>query len=371
MEKNVCIYTGKPCEQISYEHIIQASLGARWESNKIICEDMQRQFSGAIDTAVADAVSHLRTFFGTKNGRRVAPATIKDVVGGDGKKYHLQPGMQLVQVEPSYTIVEKDGQIGVEFTMADEKQLVWARTKFLRENPNMRLSGDSLVESAQVQSYLPKPLPFRLQMGGKDFFRGILKSAFNLLGANFPLLAQQSGFDPLKAFVVHGTGDSDSFVRWVTATESFNLPRLGEIDHLFAIWARNGEVFGIAQLFGEIPFLLRLGGGIECSDFECGYLVNPLRDTSPAEDRSPKIDPGVIPRFDDGPILPGPEVWGAMTARLSRIMQTLQRRGIAERVSQIVDEVLLPHDGKLITAEMVAELQDRMRALLENLLSPE
>jgi hypothetical protein len=371
MGKYVCIYTGQPFEQASHEHIIQASLGARWESDKLICEDMQRLFSGAIDTAVADAVSHLRTFFGTKNGRGVVPATIKDVVGGDGKKYHLQPGMQPVQVEPSYTIVEKDGQIGVVFTMADEKQLAWARAKFLRENPNMKLGDDSVGESSQGQSYLEQPLPFRLQMGGKDFFRGILKSAFNLLGANFPSLAQQSGFDPLKAFVVHGTGDTDPFIRWVTAPDPFDLPRLGEIDHLFAIWARDGEVFGIAQLFGEIPFLLRLGGGIECPEFECGYLVNPLRDTSPAENRSPKIDPGAIPRYEDGPILPGPDVWGAMTARMSRIMQTLQRRGIAERVSQIVDEVLLPHDGKLITAEMVAELQDRMRALLENLLSPE
>lgn len=56
--------------------------------------------------------------------------------------------------------------------------------------------------------------------------------------------------------------------------------------------------------------------------------------------------------------------------RLTRIMKTLQQRGIEERVKQIVDEVFLPHFGKLITAEMVADLEDRMRSFLEHLMTP-
>lgn len=370
MNKNVCIYTGTTFETASHEHILQASLGARWDSDKLICEDMQRHFSGPIDTAVADVVSELRTLFGTKNGRGVEPPTIKHVVAGDGATYHVKPGMQPVMAEPTYTIEEKAGQMRVKFEMADISQMGWAMAKFRRENPDLKLDEDSRGEATRAQTYLPAPLPFKLTLGGKDFFRGILKSAFNLLGAKFPSLALHVGFDPLKTFIVHGTGDSDPFVRWVTSPDQFDLPRLGEIDHLLALWSRDGEVFGILQLFGDIPFLLRLGDGIECSDFECGYLVNPLRDTNPAEDRVPVIDPAAIPRFEDNPILPGSEVWKAFTARMSRIMETLQQRGTEERVKQIVDEVFLPHDGKLITAGMVAEFKDRMRALLENLLSP-
>ncbi len=367
---NVCIYTGTTFEIASHEHILQASLGARWESDKLICEDMQRHFAGSIDTAVADVVSELRILFGTKNGRGVQPPTISDVVAGDGATYHVKPGMQPVMAEPTYTIEEEAGQMRVKFEMADISQMGWAMAKFRRENPDLKLDENSVGEPTRTQTYLQAPLPFKLTLGGKDFFRGILKSAFNLLGAKFPSLALHVGFEPLKNFIVNGTGDSDSFVRWVTSPDQFDLPRLGEIDHLIALWSRDGAVFGILQLFGDIPFLLRLGDGIEYTDFECGYLVNPLRDTTPAEDRLPVIDPTAIPRFEDNPILPGPDVWKAFTAKMSRIMETLQQRGIGERVKQIVDEVFLPHDGKLITAGMVAEFQDRMRVLLENLLTP-
>lgn len=349
---------------------MQASLGARWVSDSLICEEMQRHFSGAIDQAVAEAVAHFRTFFGTKNGRGLLPPTIRDVATGDGRLYHVKPGMQPVMVEPTYTIEDDDGQLRVKFSLADMSQMEWAKAKFRLENPDLKLGDDSTVQSSRVQSYLEAPLHFRMMFGGKDFFRGILKSAFNLLGANFPELAQQSGFELLKEYVVHGTGESDAFVRWITTPDPFDLPRLGEIDHLIALWARNGEVFGLVQFFGKIPFLLRLGTGIVCSDFDCGYLVNPLRDTSPAEDRGPRFDPGGIPRFDDSPMLPGPEVWQSMTARFSRMMEILQRRGIQERVKQIVDEVFLPHLGKVITSEMEAEFHDRMEALMENLLTP-
>lgn len=308
MEEYVCIYTGKTFSQASHEHIMQASLGARWQSDKLICEEMQRHFSGDIDNAVADVVSQLRTLFGTKNGRGLPPQTIKNVMATDGSAYHVKPGMQPVFTEPGYTIEKEAGQVRVQFQLADISQLGWAMAKFRRENPDLKLSEESNGEPVPDQSYLQAPIRLSMCFGGKDFFRGILKSAFNLLGANFSSLAQQGGFDSVKNFIVHGTGETDPFVRWVTTPDQFELPRLGEIDHLIALWARNGAVYGIVQLFGEIPFLLRLGCGIECDDFECGYLVNPLRDTDPAESRNPQIDPGAVPHFDDHSVLPGPDV---------------------------------------------------------------
>src|SRR5690606_25899352 len=126
MKNNVCIYTGELFETATHEHILQASLGTRWNCNTLICDRVQTHIARDIDCAVADAALELRTLFGTKNGRGQEPPTLKSVKSSDGSTYHVKPGMQPVMTEPTYTLKEiGDGKVAVQFSLAHADQLEW------------------------------------------------------------------------------------------------------------------------------------------------------------------------------------------------------------------------------------------------------
>ena len=371
MGKNICIYSGRPFDESTREHILQASFGARWDSKTLICQEMQDLFAGDIDNAVADGIFQLRSLFGTKNGRGKVPLPIKDVSTASGMKYDLQPGMQPAFAKATYKIeTQSDGNVGVQFIMSHEKQLPELLARFKRENPDLKFNDPKVGDGIPSQTYLDEPLKLQFVFGGRNFFRGILKSAFNLLGANRPEITLDPGFDAVKRLIVGGSGDTDDFIRWVPTHEKLPIEHIGGIDHTLAIWCQGGTVFGLLEIFGDVPFLLKLGEGISSEDFICGYVVNPLRDTTPAENREPIIDINRIPAFADSPAMPNPLIWKAFEIRISRIAQKLFESGVENRVKQIVDEVLLPHDGKLITEEMADELMERMRDFIEYLVMP-
>jgi hypothetical protein len=94
-------------------------------------------------------------------------------------------------------------------------------------------------------------------IGGEEFFRGILKSLFNLLSVNHPALALDPIFDPVRAFILTGVGGSRAFGRW-PVRPPLPLPQLGEFDHLIAVYSRGGVVDAFAQFFGAFHWTFRL-----------------------------------------------------------------------------------------------------------------
>ncbi len=177
-----------------------------------------------------------------------------------------------------------------------------------------------------------------------------------------------SGFDAVKSLILEGSGDTEDFIRWVPTHEKLPIEHIGGIDHTLAVWCQEGNVFGLLEIFGDVPFLLKLGEGIASENFFFGYVVNPLRDTTPAENRKPIIDISQIPAFADSPAKPNPVISKVFKIRISRIAQKLFESGIANQFDQIVDEVFLPHYGKPITEEMATEYMVKMREFIDHLV---
>ncbi|MCC6579683.1 MAG: hypothetical protein IT440_04525 [Phycisphaeraceae bacterium] len=202
-------------------------------------------------------------------------------------------------------------------------------------------------------------------IGGPAFFRGVLKATFNLLGATHRDVALSPELDTVREFIVEGVGDSADFIGWPTSHQPLALPRLGAHDHFLAVWARGGVVGGFLQLFGEFPFVFNLGAGVSCDDFCVFYLVNPHRDSEAAEIRSQDFDPTCLPKFDDCPHLPGPEVWAAHTVRTKRFLDEYERRAERKVIHDIVEEVLGPKNGQIITKEDVDEIHARMMKFIK------
>lgn len=64
-----CIYSKAKFDLADGEHILQNFLGARWVSNQIVCNEVQKQFGETIDCDLEKALRPFRNLLGSKGGR--------------------------------------------------------------------------------------------------------------------------------------------------------------------------------------------------------------------------------------------------------------------------------------------------------------
>ncbi|MBR8005556.1 hypothetical protein [Burkholderia vietnamiensis] len=353
-----CIYTKTKFAVSDGEHILQNFLGARWVSQTISSNEAQGKFGETIDVALEQGLREIRNTLGTKGGRGGEGPSLKNIVGDSGTVYTLAPGGAPSISEPVLkTRPLPDGRHEIQAVLGDMNQLGWAVAKMRQAFPGTKFDINEIRQHAvKTQRYVNDSMRLQSGLGGDDFFRGALKAAFNLLGAQNAEIALLPICDGVRNFVLTGEGECSSFVRWLTRTDEIALPRIGEFDHFVSVYSRNGSIDGFIQFFGEIGFLLRLADGYAGPAFSFGYLVDPFREGDPAETREPNYSIENIPRFESGSVLPTEQVWPIYSARFSRILERHYRRADQQNLSRIVDEVLLPHDGEVVTKELIEEL---------------
>ena len=356
-----CIYTKEVFETADGEHILQNFLGARWTSAEISSNKAQHQFGSTIDVALAEGLKEIRNLLGTRGGRGDRGPSLKSILGSEGTKFTVEPGGKPNIAEPVIKTTEMpNGQHQVQLVLGDIKQLGWAIAKLKAMYPNAVFDIDELRRQAVVQSgYVGEHLNYKTGLGGDEFFRGALKSVFNLLGASNANVAILDVFDEVRTFILHGTGDCKKFVRWLKTADAIEIPKIGDFDQFAAVYSKNGCVDGYIQFYGELGFLFRLADQYVGSEFHYAYVVDSFRNSTPAEIRHPEFDKENIPNFESGSQLPDETVWPIISARYSRILERYYRYADAQNLSRIVDDVLLPHDGQTITKEMVGELSQK------------
>jgi hypothetical protein len=99
---HICIYRGEPFQDASGEHILQNSMGARWQSSTIVCNEVQTLFAKTIDTALQEGLQEFRLLLGAKGGRGGSPRPIR-VETTTGKPALLKPGGQAELASPIVT----------------------------------------------------------------------------------------------------------------------------------------------------------------------------------------------------------------------------------------------------------------------------
>ena len=358
---NRCIYTKEYFETADGEHILQNFLGARWTSSEISSNKAQHQFGSSIDVALANGLKEIRNILGTRGGRGESGPALKNIRGSEGTKYTVDPGGQPNIAEPVIKTTEmSDGRHQIQVVLGDVKQLGWAVAKVRKMYPDATFDIDELRGKATIRSdYVGERLHYQSGLGGDDFFRGVLKAAFNLLGASDVNIALMDIFDEVREFILNGTGDCKKFVRWLKTAESVELPKIGDFDQFVTVYSQNGNVDGYIQFYGEIGFILRLSQGYIGPAFCFGYVVDSFRTGTPPEIRHPNFEKSNIPPFQSGSPFPDETVWPAMCIRFSRILERYYERMDKQNLSRIVEEVLLPHNGENITGEMLDELSQK------------
>ncbi|MCW5115586.1 hypothetical protein B7L17_002070 [Burkholderia cenocepacia] len=358
---NRCIYTKEQFESADGEHILQNFLGARWTSSKISSNQTQHRFGTTIDLALADGLKEIRNLLGARGGRGEPGPSLKNISGSAGTRFTVDPGGKPNIAEPVIKATQMpNGEHQVQVVMGDVKQLGWAVAKLREMFPETNFDIEELRQHVIAQSgYVNEHLNLRSGLGGDEFFRGMLKAAFNLLGASDVNTALLDVFDEVRTFILSGTTDCKKFVRWLNTAEEIVLPKIGDFDQFVCVYSKDSFVDGYIQFYGEIGFLLRLAEGYSGAEFCYGYLVDSLREATPAEIRNPDFSKDNIPPFESGNPLPNEAVWPIVSARFSRILQRYYRRADTQNLSRIVDDVLLPHVGQAGTPEMLRELSQK------------
>lgn len=357
-----CIYTKMEFEAADGEHVLQNFLGARWVSHDIACNEVQKKFGETIDSALEEGLRQFRNLLGTKGGRGGEGPDLKNVEDSGGNRYHLQPGGTPYLAEPIIVTRElPDGTHAVQAKLGDMQQLGWAIAKLRDQFPDAKWDIEDIRSRLTAEKeYLKDRVHLKAGIGGRDYFRGLLKATFNLLGANAADIALLPCFDRLRAYVLDGNGDDANHIRWLATPDRLGIAAIGPFDHFVAVYSRGGKVDGLVQFFGGIGHIVRLSDSYDGPGFCFGYQVDPLREGDPAETRTPAFDPDELPKFEGGHVLPGPDVWPVYRALFSRFIEAHSDRAIEGEIARIVNEVVLPHEGEILSEEVVGELADKV-----------
>jgi hypothetical protein len=370
-----CIYCPRTFEQANREHVLQNFLGARWDSAVIVCNDCQDYFSGTIDRAFERGLQPIRNLLGTLGGRGGAGPTLKRLTTTAGEKIDLEPGAKPRLREPRLQITPGTGGSHiVQITMGTTDQLGWALAKLRKELPVAEVDqavATSLMRSAE--GFLAGKIDLHVDIGGAEFFRGIVKACFNLLAAHAddgPKIALAAEFDPVRQFIRQGGGQMTDFVRWATRQDYARHPAKGPIDHVMGVQTREGSVQGVLQLFGHLVFPVRLSNGYHQRGISYCYVVDPYRKADPAESRLNGIDPDMVPVFGDESLENNAVVQAVFYAGLTRILDHFFDRATQEILSSTLDEILQPEMGKPFTQELARRVVSRLIEKMQPFLTP-
>jgi hypothetical protein len=352
-----CIYTLTDQETSDGEHVLQNFLGARWTSERIVSNDLQRSFGTGIDVDMEQVLQPIRNRLGTKSGRGGEGPTIKRLLTSRGQEINLRPGGAVEMASPVLEEIDLgDGKKHVRIQAASKQHIAWALAQIREKYPNTNIDMQELLQQATVtESYIDDSVAQRLDIGGPELFRGLLKSCFNLLGVIHNEIALMPCFDGVRVYVRDGSGKASDYVRWYGRTECPCWPRLGPADHHIFIASRGASVEGVAQLFGNLVYPFRLTATYAGPDLRCGYIVDPFRESQPAEIRNPEFDVAMVPIFSEQEDDWNEKVEAAHFAGLGRIVELYYARSRQAMILRSIKQVAQAHGGETFTEEMVRD----------------
>ena len=94
MSSKIDIYTKQPILRDSKEHVLPNFLGGRVQRNGLIDKQTNDMFGSSIDAKFDQATVAIRNLIDARSDRepeRPVP-TIRNVVGADGRTYHIKAG---------------------------------------------------------------------------------------------------------------------------------------------------------------------------------------------------------------------------------------------------------------------------------------
>lgn len=259
MSSKIDIYTKQPILRDSKEHVLPNFLGGRVQRNGLIDKQTNDMFGSSIDAKFDQATVAIRNLIDARSDRepeRPVP-TIRNVVGADGRTYHIKAGGHVV-LTPKLKTEEADGYLTVNGSVSERGEISQA----LRKQAKSRgLDLSALVErlwnTASTKLMFPPPMTFPFDLWDKSTYRAIAKIACNWLASHEHSLFMQTEFDPIREFVLNGAQPPTPPVQALDL--DLRKEGLGPLDHFVSVEVfADGRVRGVVVLFGVLAFGVRL-----------------------------------------------------------------------------------------------------------------
>ncbi len=122
--------------------------------------------------------------------------------------------------------------------------------------------------------------------------------------------------------------------------------------------SRENRVEGVVRLFGGILHSVCLSKTYTGPALKLGYLIDPIREADPAENRNPQFSDDSILIFEAQPDKPGPETWAAAEKAFGVVGEVFKERTLNDLTSSTLQEVWAP--GTPLTKEACSEFASRL-----------
>ncbi|HEX4334356.1 MAG TPA: hypothetical protein VH062_00505 [Polyangiaceae bacterium] len=251
------IYTRRPIETQSDEHILPRSLGGKLSAVGLIDKVTNDQFGSGIDAALDKTLQALRVILDARNADGDSPRALAGVRAPDGEQYLVAAGGK-VTVRPKIKTTRIGDQLHVEGTVSDAETLKRMLLRHARRaGKNVDDMVAALMDGAKDRADAIPELTFALPLGCEDFYRATAKIACNLFAYERPGFLS-SAFDPIRDYVLTGNVPPHHPVQAAFVEVTSN--GLGPLDHCAKVESTpSGDVLGLVVYFGFVALTVRLG----------------------------------------------------------------------------------------------------------------
>lgn len=258
---NLDIYTLRPINEYSKEHIIHNFLGGIKEYGDLIDKETNDILGSTIDYKLSNALNPFRVLLDARSNRgNQEPQPIRKLQCIDGNQYDLLSGGKPQISRPFVEMIDEDGTIrikGVARSFPEMKNLL------KRVSREKGFSLEDVINSSTVHKDNIPSITIPMELGGPDFDRAIAKIACNFLAANNKEQFLNKKFDEIRDYVYKGNNsEAKRYVYYIPYHVSISTKsRLGDLDHLVLVRSDpdSDNVVALVCLYGNLNYLVLLG----------------------------------------------------------------------------------------------------------------
>lgn len=256
----------------SEEHVIINACGGRLKSRKLLCAKCNSTFGDSFDKELAKRTNDLSNLL-LINRHRGNPQPIKGKASKTGEDYFFEFGGIPKKVKPEISENKNGDRVELSISVDNEKQFKKILEGFKRKYP--QIDVDEVIQKAQRgRRYLDDTITFNAQIGGKEVFKAITKTAINY----YILCGGDSLF--IKHLLPYLEGRAELDVVWMHYPQK--LPYQfseGEVSHVINLVADSKEriVYCYIELFNVHNYIIKLSEEYDGIDISSQYVYDILQ----------------------------------------------------------------------------------------------
>jgi len=267
------------------EHILQAALGGRKTTTRVVCSGCNGKFGEGIDNKLAEQVAVIRNLLQMSSGAGKPAPTLR-IEDASGERLSIKGDGSIRRVVKPFTITElSDGRANVNIDACSMEEIhahipnIAAALKI----PEAELKKQ-LVDNGQmsVTRRRPDTIPFSLSFGGEEAIRAAAKSCLVLwatIVGNDEVKSEY--YADVRRYIV---GGDTSFNKLMVHLDSRMLPsvkdikrRFGPIFNMIYVCSNDdGKVIGHFTMYNMIAFQVVLAQAGGSKRRRVALVSNPL-----------------------------------------------------------------------------------------------